>query len=127
MSWLSARNTTHVEDLAYCMLGIFDLNIPLLYGEGPKAFLRLREEITRVSNDSIIFCWSWIPEYVLENWTSMLAPLPRLFQDAGDYAEAIDFEEAAVYSMANAGLSIHLSKAATSIYSLVILKVRRTG
>jgi hypothetical protein len=57
----------------------------------------------------------------------MLALSPRLFQDAGDYAEAIDFEEATVYSMANAGLSIHLSKAAASIYSLVILKVRRTG
>jgi hypothetical protein len=127
MSWLSTRSTTRVEDMAYCMLGIFDLNIPLLYGEGSKAFFRLQEEIIRVSNDSTIFCWSWIPEHVPENWTSMLAPSPRLFQYAGDYVEALDLEPPAVYSMTNAGLSIDLPTASTSIYSLVILKVRRTA
>ena len=126
MSWLSTRSTTRVEDMAYCMLGIFDLNLPLLYGEGPKAFFRLQEEIIRVSNDSTIFCWSWIPEHVPKNWTSMLAPSPRLFQYAGDYVEALDFEPPAVYSMTNAGLSIDLPTASTSIYSLVILKVWRT-
>ena len=126
MSWLSTRSTTRVEDMAYCMLGIFDLNIPLLYGEGSKAFFRLQEEIIRVSNDSTIFCWSWIPEHVPKNWTSMLAPSPRLFQYAGDYVEALDFEPPAVYSMTNAGLSIDLPTVSTSIYSLVILKVWRT-
>jgi hypothetical protein len=34
MSWLSRRSTTRVEDIAYCMLGIFNINMPLLYGEG---------------------------------------------------------------------------------------------
>jgi hypothetical protein len=31
MAWLSSRETTRVEDLAYCMLGIFDVNMPLLW------------------------------------------------------------------------------------------------
>ncbi|TEY66937.1 hypothetical protein BOTCAL_0130g00120 [Botryotinia calthae] len=41
MFWISRRRTTRVEDMAYCMLGIFDINMPLLYGEGMKAFVRL--------------------------------------------------------------------------------------
>lgn len=41
------------------MLGIFDINIPLLYGEGNRAFIRLQEEIIRISNDQTIFCWDY--------------------------------------------------------------------
>lgn len=42
MSWLARRETSRVEDMAYCMLGLFDVNMPLLYGEGEKAFMRLQ-------------------------------------------------------------------------------------
>jgi hypothetical protein len=42
MSWAADRETTRIEDLAYCLLGIFGVNMPLLYGEGKKAFLRLQ-------------------------------------------------------------------------------------
>lgn len=42
MSWASDRQTTRIEDTAYCLLGIFRVNMPLLYGEGPRAFLRLQ-------------------------------------------------------------------------------------
>ena len=31
MSWMSRRTTTRVEDLAYCLLGLFDVNMPLIY------------------------------------------------------------------------------------------------
>ncbi|KAF2866292.1 heterokaryon incompatibility protein-domain-containing protein [Massariosphaeria phaeospora] len=47
MSWASKRETTRDEDMAYCLLGIFDINMPMLYGEGSKAFLRLQEEIIK--------------------------------------------------------------------------------
>ncbi|EEU34251.1 uncharacterized protein NECHADRAFT_28122, partial [Fusarium vanettenii 77-13-4] len=57
MSWLAKRTTTRVEDMAYCVLGIFDINMPLLYGEGRKAFTRLQEEIIKKTNDHTIFCW----------------------------------------------------------------------
>ena len=39
MSWASRRVTTRDEDIAYCLLGIFDVNMPLIYGEGEKAFI----------------------------------------------------------------------------------------
>jgi hypothetical protein len=59
MSWVSRRVTTRIEDIAYCMLGIFDIHMPLLYGEGPRAFLRLQEEIIKASTDQSPFCWEW--------------------------------------------------------------------
>ncbi|KAK3367857.1 hypothetical protein B0H63DRAFT_535956 [Podospora didyma] len=43
MSWAAKRHTTRIEDIAYCLLGMFDVHMPLLYGEGKKAFLRLQE------------------------------------------------------------------------------------
>jgi hypothetical protein len=57
MAWASRRITTRIEDMAYCLLGIFDVNMPLLYGEGDKAFLRLQQEIVKVVNDDSIFAW----------------------------------------------------------------------
>ncbi|KAL1607910.1 hypothetical protein SLS60_002849 [Paraconiothyrium brasiliense] len=43
-SWAAARQTGIEEDMAYCLLGIFDINMPLLYGEGKmKAMARLRK------------------------------------------------------------------------------------
>jgi hypothetical protein len=57
MSWASNRQTKRKEDLAYCLLGIFDVNMPLIYGEGEKAFRRLQEEIIKHSNDLTIFMW----------------------------------------------------------------------
>ncbi|POS73599.1 hypothetical protein DHEL01_v208004 [Diaporthe helianthi] len=57
MSWASGRQTAREEDVAYCLLGIFDITMPLLYGEGSKAFLRLQEEIARQSSELSIFAW----------------------------------------------------------------------
>lgn len=59
MSWASMRATTREEDIAYSLLGIFDINMPLLYGEGPKAFQRLQEEIIRTWTqvDHSILAW----------------------------------------------------------------------
>ncbi|KAK7963351.1 HET domain-containing protein [Apiospora saccharicola] len=58
MKWASKRRTSRPEDMAYSLLGLFDVNMPLLYGEGGvKAFIRLQEEILRSSNDHTIFAW----------------------------------------------------------------------
>ncbi|KAH8594849.1 hypothetical protein B0O99DRAFT_652387 [Bisporella sp. PMI_857] len=43
---MAGRETSRGEDTTYYLLGIFDINIPLLYGEGSKALKRLQEEIT---------------------------------------------------------------------------------
>ncbi|RWA04064.1 hypothetical protein EKO27_g11037 [Xylaria grammica] len=55
MTWAYMRETTRPEDRAYCMMGIFDVNMPLLYGEGiVKAFARLQEEIIKGYHDQSI-------------------------------------------------------------------------
>jgi hypothetical protein len=56
---MAGRETTHEEDVAYCLLGIFDINMPLLYGEGNRAFKRLQEEIIKQSTDHSLFAWQW--------------------------------------------------------------------
>ncbi|RMY72718.1 hypothetical protein D0862_14403 [Hortaea werneckii] len=57
LSWASKRSTTREEDTAYALLGIFDANMPLLYGEGSRAFKRLQEQISLRSNDLSIYAW----------------------------------------------------------------------
>ena len=50
LSWAETRDTKRPEDKAYSLLGIFNIHIPLIYGEGRNhAFRRLREEIDRNS------------------------------------------------------------------------------
>ncbi|KIM54616.1 hypothetical protein SCLCIDRAFT_57700, partial [Scleroderma citrinum Foug A] len=57
MSWAAYRKTTRVEDRVYSLMGLLDVNMPMLYGEGKKAFHRLQLEIIRASNDQSIFAW----------------------------------------------------------------------
>jgi hypothetical protein len=48
MSWAENRGTKREEDKAYSLMGIFDIHMALIYGEGMKsAFRRLREEINK--------------------------------------------------------------------------------
>jgi hypothetical protein len=108
MYWLSGRITTRTEDIAYCMLGIFDINMPLLYGEGSKAFVRLQEEIIKASNDHTIFCWTWI-DSVPRDWVSLLAPSPDTFKYSRSLLQSTSIAGTiSVYSITNAGLSIRL-------------------
>ncbi|KAI1413823.1 HET-domain-containing protein [Hypoxylon sp. FL1857] len=57
MNWVAKRETTRVEDIAYCLLGIFGVNMPSIYGEGLEAFRRLQEEILKRSGDQSILAW----------------------------------------------------------------------
>lgn len=61
MSWAAGRKTTRVEDEAYCIMGLFGVNMPLLYGEGSNAFMRLQHEIIKISDDESIFAWRSAP------------------------------------------------------------------
>ena len=57
MSWASERETTRVKDMAYSLLGILGINLPLLYGEGERAFIRLQEEVMKHSTDLSLLAW----------------------------------------------------------------------
>jgi hypothetical protein len=55
--WAAHRKTTRVEDIAYSLLGLVHINMPLLYGEGHRAFYRLQLEVLKTSRDHTIFVW----------------------------------------------------------------------
>jgi hypothetical protein len=113
MSWASKRQTTKPEDMAYCMLGLFGVNMPLLYGEGgPKAFKRLQLHIISDSDDESIFAWSALTERILyradANRQTMLAYSVRSFADAGTIMQLPPtnqlFTHRPHYAMTNKGL-----------------------
>lgn len=59
MTWASRRKGTRSEDVAYSLLGVFDVRMPAVYGEGARrSFLRLQEEILKYSNDASLFAWT---------------------------------------------------------------------
>ena len=80
MSWASKRQTSRIEDTAYCLMGLFDINMPLLYGEGEKAFMRLQHEIVKNGDDESIFAWTRESSF----YTGMFASSPAAFADNGD-------------------------------------------
>ena len=51
MSWAANCMMTRVEDRAYSLMGLLEVNMLMLYGEGKKAFHCLQLEIIRTSND----------------------------------------------------------------------------
>lgn len=70
--------------MAYCMLGLFHVNMPLLYGEKHKAFIRLQHEIIKQSNDESIFAWttSSYGTGVLANWPDKFAESRHVHEGA---------------------------------------------
>ena len=109
MSWAAERNTTRVEDMAYCLLGIFGINLPLLYGEGERAFMRLQEEICRNSNDLSILAWASPQDERstdLDRYCGVLAKPPRDFQASKELVMVNDIKFAPDFTMTNKGLRI---------------------
>ena len=84
MSWVARRCTTRAEDMAYCLLGLFDVNMPLLYGENKKAFIRLQLEIIKKSDDDSIFAWTSSAFHPTVFHRGMLALWPTAFSDSGN-------------------------------------------
>lgn len=103
MSWVSRRQTRRPEDLAYCLLGIFNISIPILYGEGlDKAFRRLQMEIMQTSFDQTLF--AWMGPYV---GSGLLANSPRDFQNT-PRLRLWSPTSLTPYSMTNIGLTIRV-------------------
>lgn len=80
MSWAAQRQTTRPEDRAYSLMGLFSVNMPILYGEGEQsAFFRLQTEIFRASGDHSIFAWSHDQFHITKHSTDTREDYPRAF------------------------------------------------
>ncbi|KAK1818806.1 hypothetical protein LTR12_006733 [Friedmanniomyces endolithicus] len=113
MSWAAHRKTTRIEDVAYCLLGLFGVHLPPLYGEGENAFRRLQEELLRRSSDQSIFAWFNVNRYLLRYdmpelavlATPILASHPTDFSTSGN-VESLQRAPDTPYSLTNTGLEL---------------------
>ncbi|KAH7007400.1 hypothetical protein EDB80DRAFT_457402 [Ilyonectria destructans] len=89
MSWAAKRKTSRKEDIAYCLLGIFDVTMPMIYGEGDRALSRLQQEIIKHNRDDSILAWGLNtaedtpskPAHMIS--AGILAPDPSDFANCG--------------------------------------------
>lgn len=70
MQWAETRESTRIEDHAYSLMGLFEINMPIIYGEGLKAFQRLQEHILKQSTDHTLLA---------HFHTNCIAPSAKLF------------------------------------------------
>ncbi|KAK7455287.1 hypothetical protein VKT23_011160 [Stygiomarasmius scandens] len=115
MSWAAWRETKRPEDQAYCLMGLFDVNLSPIYGEGgPKAFMRLQQEIIKNSNDRSIFAWVPHEENIEER--GLLAITPYEFRASGDIqsSESLGYYSSFSFKFNNNGLHIFVSLTPTN-------------
>lgn len=107
MSWAAERQATRAEDIAYSLLGLFDVNMPLLYGEGKlKAFRRLQEEIMKISEDETLLAWEGT-DFETDS-ADVLASDPKDFTEAKHLLPYTSDDPISPYSMTHRGLRICL-------------------
>jgi hypothetical protein len=112
MSWASSRMTTRIEDAAYSLLGIFGVNLPLLYGEEERAFVRLQEEIIRTCSDLSILAWTDSTlEYRRKESSdihcAVLAESPADFSAAGPIHGLRNTGSVGEFSVTNRGMKLY--------------------
>ena len=106
MSWAAGRETRRPEDKAYSLLGIFGVNMPMIYGEGDRAFIRLQEEIIKISDDHSLFTWSTSED---RNNSALLARSPDPFKGCTNITRGLFRTGNYPYSINNRGISMQLS------------------
>lgn len=124
MSWAAERKATRREDMAYSLMGLFDINMPMLYGEGNKAYERLQEEILRQTDDETIFAWS-LPTTSESSGVSgsLLAPSPAYFRGCQYLMCTSVCQRPASFTLTNRGISIDLKLALINKAELIYLAV----
>jgi hypothetical protein len=110
MSWAANRKTTRIEDMAYCLLGIFDVNMPLLYGEGHRAFERLQFQVLAETDDLTLFAWEGPRRKVTDearntDFDILFAKSPSYFYEWDD-----EYPRKHRYQLCDAGLYIDVWK-----------------
>lgn len=109
ISWAAGRRLTRIEDEAYSLLGVFDVKMPILYGEGQRAFLRLQQAIMKSRIDHTIFVWENTRTASLydpmEN--ALLAPSANGFRGQESIIQG-QFDLRCVYEVTNIGVRVRM-------------------
>ncbi|KAK9425006.1 putative HET-domain-containing [Seiridium unicorne] len=105
LSWAATRKTASVEDRAYSLLGLLGVNMPLIYGEGERSFIRLQEELIRRSADETIFAWTRSHRDIGAA-QGFLAPSPEFFILPKPVSPAYTDKAQVGFTLTNLGLQI---------------------
>ena len=84
MSWAANRRTTREEDRAYSLMGLFDIYMPMIYGEREKAFLRLQQQLIQKSKDESIFAWDMDFPVNTQAYSGLFSPSPLEYANCGN-------------------------------------------
>lgn len=105
MSWAARRQTSREDHEAYCLMGIFNVTMPMVYGEGRKAFLRLQDEIMKLTNDGSLFAWCADANSAASApYRGLFASYPKEFVNCVDIAPfGVDSPDAAATTMIGNG------------------------
>ncbi|CAG7561766.1 unnamed protein product [Fusarium equiseti] len=125
MSWAANRTTTRVEDIAYCLLGIFDVHMPMMYGEGSRAFERLQEEIIKQTTDMSIFAWK--AKDMSQEYRGILAQSPAEFAHCRHLSLAPSMRSGFETAMTNKGLRLETRLGTGDILNLACLLPDRSN
>lgn len=116
LSWASRRQTSRKEDKAYCLLGLLNVNMPLLYGEGDAAFQRLLGEVVKRDDGHDVLAAGYrMPCTLLLNPKSQIRSI--LAQSAKEYQGCFQglnhlhipgSSRESHFTMTNSGLQIEL-------------------
>lgn len=107
MSWAAHRQTTRLEDEAYCLMGIFNVHMPLLYGEGNQAFRRLQEQILAGGEDTSLFAWGQKlrDNDIVTRSSNILASSPKDFENCGDIIKGFATQRI-LFEVTNRGMMV---------------------
>lgn len=123
MSWAADRQTTRVEDIAYCLIGIFQIHMPLLYGEKEMAFIRLQQEIVKSSADQSLFAHESVPH--LKSSSSMFAVSPAAFKQSDNIRPS--FEVSSSMTSTSIGLEMQIALCPLKSVGIDLLESLRKG
>jgi hypothetical protein len=77
MTWAARRKTTRAEDVAYSLMGVFDVSLQIAYGEGgDRAFCRLIEVIMQAGDPSVL---NWTGEAAVHHTSRAIPRSPQSF------------------------------------------------
>ncbi|CAJ2504393.1 Uu.00g117870.m01.CDS01 [Anthostomella pinea] len=112
MAWVARRETARREDLAYCLLGLFSVSMPIEYGEGrAKAFVRLQHQILASTRDPSIFAWGLqlpLSDGRRERKVGILAETPSAFEHCAQVAPLDRGDDEPAFETTGTGLRVLL-------------------
>ncbi|KAE9369059.1 HET-domain-containing protein [Stipitochalara longipes BDJ] len=87
-SWAATRITKRIEDRAYSLMGLFDISMPMIYGERGNAFIRLQQHIIQKSKDESIFAWAMEQQEAgSKSYSGLYAPSPSVYINCSDMVQ----------------------------------------